>query len=217
MSSPLVLPQTSPVMILPECNFFPFTPLPLRVFEPRYRAMLAAALEGDRMFCVGTRILPGETAAEDLPVDEGAGIYVHGTIGLVRACVTNPDGTSHLLLEGLGRVLFAGWIREEPYRIAAVQAVETVTEDEETVRAGTRRVLVAAGRLVERGMRCPPQLDLRPETALPPEVVADVVANYFLGNVRERHELLAMDSLDQRLEFLERLLKGQLGALGSAP
>ena len=213
MSATLKIPRSAPVMILPGCNFFPFTPLPLHIFEPRYRAMLAWALEGDRMFCIGTRVEPGALDG-GLPVDEGAGIYVHGTLGLVRACVTAEDGTSNLILEGLQRVIFVDWPREEPFRIARFQPVDTIIESPAEVELGTKRVLAIAATLVDRGMRCPPQLDLRLNTQLPPELIADVVANYFLGNLEQRHDLLAMESLDQRLDFLAECLKSQLGALG---
>jgi len=202
-------------MILPGCNLFPFTPLPLHIFEPRYRAMLALALEGDRMFCIGTRV---ESSMEDmgLPVDEGAGVYVHGTLGLVRACVTSEDGTSNLILEGLRRVLFTDWLREEPYRIAVLHPVETFIESKEAVESGTKRVLAIAATLVDRGMRCPPQLDLKLDTQLPSELIADVVSNYFLCDLEKRHELLAMECLDDRLDFLAECLKLQLGALGAS-
>lgn len=200
-------------MFLPGCNFFPFTPLPLHIFEPRYRAMLALALEGDRMFCIGTRV-DGPGNRSSLPVDEGAGVWVHGTIGLVRACVTAEDGTSNLILEGLSRVLFTGWLREEPFRIATLQPVQTYLVREGAVISGMRRVLALAGALVDRGMRCPPQLDLKLDSGLPAELVGDVVANYFLTDVEQRHELLAMECLDERLEFLAECLKEQLGALG---
>jgi Lon protease-like protein len=202
-------------MILPECNFFPFTPLPLHIFEPRYRAMLALALEGDRMFCIGTHV---DRAAEEsgftLPVDDQAGIYVHGTLGLVRACVTAEDGTSNLILEGLRRVIFTDWLREEPFRIAKIQPLETYIEEDAVVQSGTKRVLAIASTLVDRGMRCPPQLDLCLNSKLPAELISDVIANYFICNLEQRHELLAMEILDERLEFLAECLKAQLGALG---
>ncbi len=213
MTPSLTLPQTAPVMILPDCNFFPFTPLPLHIFEPRYRMMLALALESDRMFCLGTRMSPLHGQRE-LPVDEEAGIYVHGTIGLVRACVTAPDGTSNLILEGVQRVLFTNWIREEPYRIAVIQGLDTHVEDEARVEASVRRVLAMAAILAERGVRCPPHLDLQMDSSLPRELIADVIAHYFLTDVGERHELLAMECLEDRLESLAERLKGVLGALG---
>ena len=37
-------------MILPKATLFPSAPLPLYIFEPRYRQMLAHALDTQRMF-----------------------------------------------------------------------------------------------------------------------------------------------------------------------
>lgn len=41
-----------PIFPLPNVTFFPKTLLPLHVFEPRYRAMIASAIKGDKMLAV---------------------------------------------------------------------------------------------------------------------------------------------------------------------
>ena len=46
------IPDRAGVMILGERNLFPQAILPLFIFEPRYRAMLAESLESHRMFCL---------------------------------------------------------------------------------------------------------------------------------------------------------------------
>ena len=56
------LPDSIPVITLAQCNLLPHGLLPLFIFEPRYRNMLAHALNHDRCFCVATK-LPG---TEDL-------------------------------------------------------------------------------------------------------------------------------------------------------
>lgn len=199
-------------MVLEGCNFFPGTPLPLHIFEMRYRAMLALALEGDRMFCLGSAIA---RPAPELPTDEAAGVYSHGTLGLVRACVQNEDGTSNLILEGLQRVAFRGWLRETPFRIARLEAIETQIVDAEQVKHHAARVVALARVLIERGAtRKPPELDLGWAAEANPELLADFVSNYLLTDFVERHSLLGMACLDKRLEFLGERLKGQLGALG---
>ena len=40
--------QVIPLFPLPSTVFYPGTPLPLHIFEPRYRQMTADALEGER-------------------------------------------------------------------------------------------------------------------------------------------------------------------------
>ena len=45
----MMLPSTIPIFPLPNVVLFPSVFLPLHIFEPRYRQMLADALSGDRI------------------------------------------------------------------------------------------------------------------------------------------------------------------------
>ena len=82
-------------MILPETTLFPQMSLPLRIFEPRYRKMLADVLEGGRMFAVALRH-PQHKRETPMTI---------GGLGLVSSAVTQPDGTSFLTLLGLAVAL----------------------------------------------------------------------------------------------------------------
>jgi Lon protease-like protein len=109
------IPGTLAVMALPGTVLFPGSMLPLYIFEPRYRKMLADALAGDRMFAIGLRH----------SAEEEADVCVVGGVGFVRACVANPDGTSRLILQGVSRVKFQEWLPGEPYRLARVKVLES--------------------------------------------------------------------------------------------
>src|SRR6266404_9564053 len=95
------IPTRVPVMTLPASlpasTLFPQALLPLYIFEPRYRKMLADALRSDRMFSVAMQ-KPGRTREAPSPV---AGL------GLIRVSVGHNDGSSHLILQGLVRVELA--------------------------------------------------------------------------------------------------------------
>ncbi|MFT5467189.1 MAG: Lon protease-like protein [Verrucomicrobiales bacterium] len=199
------IPETAPVMVLPDCNFFPGTPLPLRIFEPRYRAMLEFVLQGERMFCMGT--IARESS---LPRDEEAGIYRHGTLGLVRACVRNSDGTSNLLLEGLQRVAFEAWTREKPFRIAAITPVQTKVEDEARIEAASEKLHEFALRLCRVNLEISPQIQNHLQNALSPEALVDLVAFYLIEDVHTRHALLGMEVLLDRVTFVTERLRGKL-------
>src|SRR5881275_1671678 len=87
------IPPEVPVMTLPNATLFPQALLPLYIFEPRYRQMLADALHSNRMFSVAMQ-RPGNTRETPAPI---AGL------GLIRVSVGHSDGTSHLILQGLAR------------------------------------------------------------------------------------------------------------------
>src|ERR1043166_7996277 len=101
------LPSEIPVITLPEATLFPQALLPLYIFEPRYRQMLADALHSNRMFSVAMQ-KPGSTRDTPSPV---AGL------GLIRVSVGHRDGTPHLILQGIARVKLEQAIRYKPYRI----------------------------------------------------------------------------------------------------
>src|SRR5882757_9451652 len=94
----LKLPAQAPVMVLPGAQLFPQVPLPLFIFEPRYREMLTWSLQQDRMFCIASMKLG---ISEARTTDDFHHIV---GLGLVRACVGHDDGTSHLILQGLARM-----------------------------------------------------------------------------------------------------------------
>ncbi|MFM1769968.1 MAG: hypothetical protein RJA22_2497 [Verrucomicrobiota bacterium] len=113
------LPSEVPVMTLPSATLFPQALLPLYIFEPRYRHMLADMLQGQRMFSVAMQ-KPGLTREAPCSV---AGL------GLIRVSVDHEDGTSHLILQGLARVELVGTVQTRPYRVAQIRALAPAVMD----------------------------------------------------------------------------------------
>ena len=94
---------------------FPGTPLPLHIFEPRYRRMLADCLAGDRRF--------GLTPMQDNEDPPGPGAV--GCIAEVRVNQELPDGRSNIVVVGESRFTLSRLVEEsEPYLVAMVQTFE---------------------------------------------------------------------------------------------
>ena len=110
------LPNTVPVMTLPSATLFPQALLPLYIFEPRYRQMLADMLKADRMFSVAMQ-KPGKQRETPCEV---AGL------GLIRVSVGHQDGTSHLILQGLTRVELVKTVSTKPYRMASIRPLQAL-------------------------------------------------------------------------------------------
>src|SRR6476620_6751953 len=113
--NPMKIPREVPVMTLPNATLFPQALLPLYIFEPRYRQMLADALHSDRMFSVAMQ-QPGSSREAPSPV---AGL------GLIRVSVKHKDNTSHLILQGIARVELEQAVRYKPYRLQRIRPLET--------------------------------------------------------------------------------------------
>src|SRR6476660_4883105 len=117
-----MLPATIPLFPLPNVVLFPSVCLPLHIFEPRYRQMVADALDGDRM--IGIVLLkPGfEAEYEGQPP-----IYDVGCAGLITHAEKTPDSRYNIVLRGVGKFRVDG---EQPadgrtlYRVANVTALD---------------------------------------------------------------------------------------------
>ena len=83
---------TQRISIFPLCGavLYPGLQLPLRIFEPRYRAMISDTLARDRRIGM---IQPQQ------PV-EGAPLYAVGCLGKIGEIEALPDGRYNLILEG---------------------------------------------------------------------------------------------------------------------
>lgn len=102
-------------MTLPNATLFPQALLPIYIFEPRYRQMLADALRTNRMFSVAMQ-RPGDSREFPSPV---AGL------GLIRVSVDHRDGSSHLILQGIARVELEQTVRYKPYRVQKIRPLHS--------------------------------------------------------------------------------------------
>src|SRR5436853_6548092 len=119
------IPSEVPVMTLPSATLFPQALLPLYIFEPRYRQMLADTLKCGRMFSVAMQ-KPGRTRETPCQV---AGL------GLIRVSVAHQDGTSHLILQGLTRLELRQTVLYKPYRVQCIRPLQAAPNDSVMVHA----------------------------------------------------------------------------------
>lgn len=105
---------------LPGLVFYPHAAQPLHIFEPRYRAMTAEALEGDRLIAL-VLLKPGwDENYEDRPA-------IHPVAGLGRIVADQllPDGRYNLLLRGLTRLRIIEELPcDAPFRRARVDVLD---------------------------------------------------------------------------------------------
>jgi Lon protease-like protein len=218
------LPEEVPVMILPNTTLFPQAMLPLFIFEPRYRKMLSAALETHRMFCVAMR-RPDEESGQASPV---AGI------GLIRAAVTNKDGTSYVMLQGIARVALAERVRARPYPVYRVKPMHENKVDTVKVDALVHRLRELVTQRLEQGFQIslpqlPPSLTMEAgedATAMmaksikkffqqvtslnAPEVLADQVTCALVADASARQMILETIDVEHRLRQLIRILLAEI-------
>ncbi len=138
---------------------FPGTPMPLHIFEPRYRQMLDDCLAGDRRFGITP---PGTIGGAPDP-------GMVGCTAEVRVNQQLPDGRSNVVVLGGDRFVVSELLDESvPY---AVAQVETFQDDPATEPAAARAAELRAAfleyaALVRQLADVPPEDPELPEDAV---------------------------------------------------
>lgn len=208
-------------MTLPNATLFPQALLPLFIFEPRYRQMLADALHSHRMFTVAMQ-RPGST--RELPSNVAG-------LGLIRVSVAHHDGTSHLILQGLARVELEQTVRYKPYRIQRIKALQTPPCNSVRADALLAKVRELLEERIKLGLPFPfPVMSpgkgektgpgspaFSPKEVLhyldsisDPEQAADLVSCAVLPGANERQAILETVEVEARLKRLISFLLAEL-------
>ena len=181
-----------PLFPLPGVVLLPGALLPLHIFEPRYRAMVAEALAGDGTIGMAMIRADSELAG---PTPE---IHPVGGAGRIVESEELPDGRYNIVLEGEFRYRVLAESAPLPYRVADVEELAAIPfpGPEEASRASARlRTLFDE---VAAAMALPPL----PDGDLDPERLASEVALRLRFEPSELQAFLETDSIPSRFEAL---------------
>jgi uncharacterized protein len=194
-----MLPPSIPLFPLPNVVLFPNVFLPLHIFEPRYRQMVADALEGDRI--IGMVLLrPGwEADYEGRPP-----VYPIGCAGLITHAEPLADGRYNIVLRGLEKFRIVQEEAARGYRVAQVEALLEGLSDAErsSIRVDRRRLEALLVPQPEgRGA------DSKVPPSMPDEDLVNALAQYLELEPVEKQALLERDGLLARCRSLVELLE----------
>jgi len=181
---------------------FPGMPMPLHIFEPRYRKMLADIRAGENLF--GLSYFDSSSSDKDIPP---AGHI--GCVAEVTETQALPDGRSNILTVGVMRYRVTSYIeRGDPYLVARVEYFEDEDDDEGRLSETSREVAEMFMRVAkairvlndERG-------NLPDITDTEPQKLSFLVAAAMEIESETKQELLELRSTYKRLRRLRDMLK----------
>jgi Lon protease-like protein len=195
-----------PIFPLPVV-LFPGMPMPLHIFEPRYRKMLADIRAGDNLF--GLSYFDTDASDKDMPP---AGHI--GCVAEVTETQALPDGRSNVLAVGIVRYQVESYVdRGDSYLVVHANYFEDDEEDSAALTAKAREVAAMFMRVAnairvindERG-------NLPDISDTEPQKLSFLVAAAMEIEVQTKQELLEMRSTSERLgrlrDVLARVVKG---------
>ena len=209
MEMEITLPDEVPVMTLPNVAFFPQALMPLHIFESRYRQMLHDVLGTNRLFAVaGLNLEQMEEPGQFEPPHRIA------SVGIVRACQKNENGTSNLLLQGLCRVEITSIIRNEPYRQIRIRALASqaggTVDENQLLRKELSRLLALKQRLGASGSD---EMAAFLKTVDDPEAFVDIAAFSLCDDAQLKQKLLETLDVHHRLALFSRQVRVEIDHL----
>jgi ATP-dependent Lon protease len=180
---------------------FPGVPLPLHVFEPRYRRMLEDIRLRDNLFGLSYF----DASESEITVPPVGHI---GCAAEVTEVQPMPDGRSNILTVGLLRYRVEAYLEHgDPYLVGAVAFFEDEEEDTEVLAHGAQEIsglfqrIALAVRIINDERAALPEI---PD--VDPEQLSFLVAAAMEIDTEIKLELLEMRSTSERLKRLRDLL-----------
>ena len=180
---------------------FPGVPLPLHIFEPRYRQMLEDIRVSNNLF--GLTYFDSSSAERDVPIPGQI-----GCVAEVTETLTLPDGRSNILTIGVVRYRIDSYVeRGDPYLVVRVTFFEDDDDDEGSlfiaasdVAETFTRIAKAVRTINDERVNLPDISDTEPQQ------LSFLVSAAMEVEVETKQELLELTSTGERLRRLRGML-----------
>jgi uncharacterized protein len=193
-----------PLFPLPNVVLFPNVFLPLHIFEPRYREMVADTIRDDRMIGM-TLLRPGWQR----DYDGRPPVYPIGCSGVITHVDRLNDGRYNIVLRGVQRFRILEEDDRLSYRRARIEQLPESTCHAEDTAAIRRQRAKLDSLLVPALERSFAEFsgDAKIPAAMPEEDLVNALAQYLDLEPLEKQALLEKRSIRSRAESLVELLE----------
>jgi ATP-dependent Lon protease len=205
----LLRPDIVPVMPLRNAVIFPGQIIPLAVGREKSLAVIRAVDKENKEMLVTAQV---EEELEDPHSEE---LYDVGTMCSILKVLRMPDGTEHVVVQGLRRARILDIVETVPYFQAVVQDIEEhkLAEDNVETDALLHTVQEILGRIVELS----PQLSTEHRVLFlnndAPEKLPELAAIHLNFTLEERQEILSLTDPLKRLQRAHYYINRQLQIL----
>jgi len=198
-----------PLFPLPNVVLFPKTPVPLYIFEDRYRTMIRETLAG-----TGELVIALLRSGSEQSYSSISAVHDIACLGKIETHEELEDGKYNIVVVGLHRVRILREVQHSPYRLVEVERIEekpyTEHSDEVLDRQNHLGGLFARFTELATGVKqhaseLMPQMDF--------ESLVNMVAMTLNLDIEQKQALLELNEAVQRCDILIPVLQNQLETL----
>jgi len=198
-----------PLFPLPNVVLFPKTPVPLYIFEDRYRTMIRETVAGTGELVIALLRLGSEQSYSSI-----SAVHDIACLGKIETYEELEDGKYNIVVVGLHRVRILREVQHSPYRLVEVERLDekpyTEHSDEVLSRQNHLGGLFARFTELATGVKqhaseLMPQMDFAS--------LVNMVAMTLNLDIEQKQALLELNEAVQRCDILIPVLQQQLETL----
>lgn len=190
------------LILLParKAVLFPGLIVPLMIGREKSVAAVQQAVREQHQIGV---VLQRDAAADDPGPD---GVYRIGTLANIVRYITMPDGTHHVILQGVQRIRILDFIPGTPFPVARVAHIPETEARSPEIEARFRNLQSQALEAMQLLPQAPQELIAAIQEATSAGALADLGAGYMDIPAEQKQEILETVDLVARIDRVSRLL-----------
>jgi uncharacterized protein len=198
-----------PLFPLPNVVLFPKTPMPLYIFEERYRTMVRDTLAGSKELVIAL-----SRTGSEFSFAGGTSVHEVACLGKIESYEELEDGKYNIVVVGAYRVRIIREVQHSPYQLVEVEKIEDTANDalpDEAIKSQNQlgglfaKFTELATGVKQHALELMPQLDF--------ESLVNMVAMTLNLASEQKQALLEIDDPSLRCDVLIPILQQQLEAL----
>jgi ATP-dependent Lon protease len=190
-----------------DAVIFPGTVAPITIARPRSVAAAQQALREQRVIGI---LLQRNPETEDPGPDD---LHRVCTVANIVRYITAPDGTNHIICQGVQRATIVDFLPGTPFLTARILEIPEPTATSPEIQARFLNLQRQAVEAIELLPQAPPELLAAFQSLTSPPVLADLATSYLDINAQEKQEILETIDVSKRMEKVSQFLAERLEVL----
>ncbi|MGZ8191020.1 MAG: endopeptidase La [Methylococcaceae bacterium] len=207
LQSPAVTNDALIIVPMRGTVLFPQNVSPLVIGRKASIAAVQQAVRSEKP--IGLLMQQRDSDQEPNPDD----LYTVGTVAEILRYLTAPDGTHHVVCQGVQRFRVKEFLPDYPFLVARIQRYEEPEVSSKDVEARVITLKQKALEVLEQTRQAPDELVNAIQSIASPAMLADLIASYLIAKSEEKQELLALFDIQERIDKLLELLNYRIEVL----
>lgn len=190
-----------------DAVIYPGTVAPITIARPRSVAAAQQALREQR--AIGILLQRNPETEEPGPDD----LHRVCTVANIVRYITAPDGTNHLICQGVQRARIVDFLPGTPFLAARILEIPEPTSTSPEIQARFLNLQRQAVEAIELLPQAPPELLAAFQSLTSPSTLADMATSYLDIKAQEKQEILETIDVSKRMEKVSQFLAERLEVL----